>query len=96
MSEALTPEAPGTDSAAPAVAAPAPEDGMAAAEGSAGEGETKYVEAARFNGLMSAHQKALNELEAKNQQLAELYHQPVKSQVLPSTLILRVRPPIGR
>lgn len=63
MSEALAPDAPGSDSAASSVEDNAPGDGTAVADGSAGA-TTEMVEASRFNGLMSAHQKALSDLEA--------------------------------
>lgn len=73
MSDALTdPEAPETVPAAPSVEATAPGDGTAVADGSAGTAEAKMVEAARFNGLMSAHQKLINELEAERSARAEL------------------------
>lgn len=72
MSEALSPEAPETDSVAPSVEATAPEDGTAVADGSAGEAETKMVEADRFNGLMSSHQRALADLAAERARVAEL------------------------
>lgn len=73
MSEALTdPIAPETDSAEPSVEDPSPGNGTAVAEGSVGEAETKTVEAARFNGLMSAHQRILSELETERAARAEL------------------------
>jgi hypothetical protein len=64
MSETLTPETPGPDSAASPVGDSAPGDGTAVESGSVGA-ETEMVEAKRFNGLMSAHQKALADLESE-------------------------------
>lgn len=71
MSEALTPEAPELDSEVPAVADQAPEDSTAVESGSAGA-TADTVEASRFNGLMSAHQKALAELATERTQRAAL------------------------
>lgn len=72
MSEALTPEAPETDSIAPSVEVTAPEDGTAVADGSAGGAAAKTVDASRFNGLMSAHQRTLADLESERARNAAL------------------------
>lgn len=58
MSDGLTPEAPETSEAVTT-----PPDVEAAEGGSAGAAGTNMVEAERFNGLMSAHQRALRSLE---------------------------------
>lgn len=72
MSEALSTEAPDTSTATSSVEELAPVVGTAVTDGSAGAAETRYVEADRFNGLMSAHQRALGELEAERRARAEL------------------------
>jgi hypothetical protein len=62
MSETLTDPTPGADAAAIA-----PADVTAADAGSVGAAPTPMVEAERFNGLMSAHQRALSELAAERE-----------------------------
>lgn len=62
LSEVLSTEAPESTPAVPATAGPAPGDEEVVVDGSAGEAAAKTVDAARFNGLMSAHQKALDAL----------------------------------
>lgn len=62
MSDALTPDAPETDPAAPSVEDPAPGDGTAVADGSAGDsGEWKR----RFDGLMASSQRREADLRAQ-------------------------------
>jgi hypothetical protein len=58
MSDTLIPETPETS-----LVAEAPGDAEAVAEESAGAAAANMVEAERFNGLMSAHQRALKALE---------------------------------
>lgn len=72
MSDALTPEAPELEAVTPAVAESAPVDGTAVASGSAGTATAKTVEAERFNGLMSSHQKVLTELAQERELRATL------------------------
>jgi hypothetical protein len=59
LSEALTPEAPETDSAVTSVEDQAPEDGTAVADGSAGDGDEWKR---RFDGLMASSQRRESEL----------------------------------
>ncbi len=70
MSDALSPDAPATDAATPEVSVQAPVDGTAVTDGSAGSADV--VPKDRFNGLMSAHQRTLAELEAERQARAAL------------------------
>lgn len=70
MSDALTPNAPADEAAAPSVEDTAPATEAAVESGSAG-GEAS-VPADRFNGLMSTFQRTKNELEAERTRRAEL------------------------
>jgi hypothetical protein len=68
MSDALSSPAPETEPAVLATASPAPGDATAVDEGSAGGASTETVDAKRFNGLMSAHQRALEALASERDQ----------------------------
>lgn len=83
MSEALTPASPVTEPEVPAVAELTPGDGTAVEGGSAGA-TTETVEASRFNGLMSAHQKSLSELEAERTKVAALEARLTQQEELPN------------
>lgn len=72
MSDALTPASPESPAGTPSVEDTVPAVVEEVVVGSAGEAATQTVDAERFNGLMSSHQKALADLRAMQAEKAAL------------------------
>lgn len=80
LSDALTPDAHGDDTAATSVEDSAPVSDPSVESGSAGGDEAKTVSAERFNGLMSSHQRTLDEMRAMKEKLDALQAERTQQQ----------------